>query len=206
MQKPLPTVVQAFHDLLQHEQKLKADGKGSGNKATTQSVALAAGSYSGNGSSNSNSTTKNPYKGNGGGETGTYKGSGSGETDQLFCNYCKKTNHVIKDCWRLKKKRQEREGSGNRFSSAVAQDADVEGDRNSQVEVGIRFSNTTGGFTAEEMNKLRTLLQSSSSSSPTSPQSPAINHRSHSVTNYLPQFPSYAGPSDQQENWFGKRT
>ncbi|CAL1410878.1 unnamed protein product [Linum trigynum] len=165
MQKPLPTVVQAFHDLLQHEQKLKAYGKGSGNKATTQSVALAAGSYSGTGSSNSNSTTKNPYKGNGGGETGTYKGSGS-----------------------------------------VAQDADVEGDRNSQVEVGSRFSNTTGGFTAEEMNKLRTLLQSSSSSSPTSPQSPAINHRSHSVTNYLPQFPSYAGPSDRQEDWFGKRT
>ncbi|CAL1382824.1 unnamed protein product [Linum trigynum] len=86
MQKALPTVVHAFHDLLQHEQKLKAEGNGAGNKIS-QSVALTAGSYSGAGSSNANSTAKSSYKGSG--ETGTYKGSG--ENDQLFCNYCKKT-------------------------------------------------------------------------------------------------------------------
>ncbi|CAL1412142.1 unnamed protein product [Linum trigynum] len=207
MQKPLPTVVQVFHDLLQHEQKLKADGNRNGNKGG-QSVALAAGSSSNSSVGNSSKGSNRNYNERAGNDRYNERAGNDrsgAETGELFCNYCKKTNHVIKeDCWRLKKKNQNKEGGQyNRFSGAVGHESDSEGERQLQVEVGSHSNSAAGGFTAEEIHRLRGLLQSSSS--PTSPQSPAVNHRSHSVTKYLPQFPNYGGPSEQQDDWFGQR-
>ncbi|CAL1389807.1 unnamed protein product [Linum trigynum] len=188
--KPLPTVVTAYDYLLQQEQKIKTEGS-IGKQKSGQSVALAVGS--GN-SSGSNDTPPRSYD----------RPEGDGERPGgLFCNYCKKTNHVIKDCWRLKKKRQDKEGMPrNRFAGSVGQGSGSEEGQDSEGRLQVETSSlhqNSGGFTVEEMNRLRGLLQSSTSTSPTSPQSPVINHRSHSVTNYLPKFPSHA------DDWFGDR-
>ncbi|CAL1407369.1 unnamed protein product [Linum trigynum] len=157
LMKPLPTVVMAFDDLLQHEHKLKAEG--SHKKKTGQSVALAVGG------GNSISTSRRANKDN---------PPAKGDREELFCNYCKKTNHVIKDCWRLKKRRQDREAAENagRFAGSVGQNIGSEEGSQSEglhIEVGNRFTSPVGGFTAEEMSRLRGILQMSNSTSPTSP-------------------------------------
>ncbi|CAI0421943.1 unnamed protein product, partial [Linum tenue] len=160
-----------------------------------QSVALAVGG------NNSNSTPPRANRDN---------PPAKGDREELFCNYCKKTNHVIKDCWRLKKKKQDRENAENagRFAGSVGQNIGSEEGSQTEglhIEVGNRFASPVGGFTAEEMSRLRSILQMSNSTSPTSPQSPVINHRAHSVTTHLPAFPNSAGPDISQDDWFGSR-
>ncbi|CAL1411282.1 unnamed protein product [Linum trigynum] len=185
--KPLPTVVAAYADLLQHEQKLRADkGKGS-----SQSVALAAyGNQSGQrpnaqgvGQNQmlNNRPVQRPNKEEVTSETG------------LFCRYCKMTNHNINDCWRLKRKNQGQPGNANaRFAGAVNDGDDVSQESQSVQNNGNANQSSNGNvfnmqLTGEEFNKLRFLLQgvpNSPSPSPSPPHSPR--------------------PSNLQDDWLGK--
>ncbi|CAL1355774.1 unnamed protein product [Linum trigynum] len=83
----------------------------------------------------------------------------------LFCRYCKKDNHVIQECWKLKRKNKE--GGGTNFVGSVDVNA-VE--RNgpgggtptySPTSPGSSSDNQSAfsGFTTEELNRLKALLQ-----------------------------------------------
>ncbi|CAL1395389.1 unnamed protein product [Linum trigynum] len=85
MLKPLPTVTIAVDDLLQYEQELKARG---GTKKG-QSVALAVG-----------------------GEGTRDNEVGDQGQGKKFCRFCKRNNHYIEECWRLKKKKDDAEKEG----------------------------------------------------------------------------------------------
>ncbi|CAL1373136.1 unnamed protein product [Linum trigynum] len=179
MMKPLPTVTAAVDDLLLHEQKLKGDQTRSKH---SQSVALAVGNQSG----------RDQYKGR--------QEAGSGK---LFCRYCKRTDHTIKDCWKLKKKEQEKEGfSGSISTDSAAPSSESTG---SISDDGSSPSKGVNAFSTDEITRLKTLLQFGMDAGPLSPgSSPRITPKAYSVSQFLPAFPNHAGPSDPEEHWFGK--
>ncbi|CAL1406372.1 unnamed protein product [Linum trigynum] len=175
MQKPLPSVSTAVDDLLQHEQKLKGDNVSGGKKSQTMVLAVE-------------------------GEQG--RDGNEGRQGRKFCRFCKMRNHNIEDCWKLKKKQGEQKdgtssGSNSssgtpRFVGSVNQsgtsDAHSEGSSTAEGS-GTQVSL---GFTAEEMNKLRYLLQAGAGS-PSPPNSPSINHQAFSVSQFLSPFPNHSG-------------
>ncbi|CAL1371157.1 unnamed protein product [Linum trigynum] len=79
MMSPLPPMETAFHFAIQHERKLSAKAN---QESAVESVALL------------------PPSGSQGKGKETPKGN-------LFCRYCKRDNHVIADCYRLKRKNKE---------------------------------------------------------------------------------------------------
>ncbi|CAI0559162.1 unnamed protein product [Linum tenue] len=188
-QKPLPTVSEAVDDLLQYEQKLKAEKGSAGKKA--QSVALAA-------------------------ET-LPQGSGQRSQGRKYCIYCKRPGHLVDECWRAKRKKDADNGSSSggsttsKFAGSVSQvssgDSSTEVSYNSDTPDGSPVSpaKVVAAFTPEEVNRLRLMMQTGANLSPSPPHSPSISHHAYSVSQYLPPFPNFSGPANKEDDWFSKR-
>ncbi|CAL1378238.1 unnamed protein product [Linum trigynum] len=92
----------------------------------------------------------------------------------LFCHYCKKGNHVIQDCWKLKKKN--REGGRKPFAGSVEVNTGDKGNGSSgspsysptSTVSHVEANSTFTGFTNEELFILKSLLQSTSTQPPSS--------------------------------------
>ncbi|CAL1408913.1 unnamed protein product [Linum trigynum] len=180
MQKPLPSVYEVVDDLLQHEQKLK--GEAGGNSKKSQSVALAV---------NSDQNTEQRQQG------------------KKYCEFCKRTGHNIDECWTKKRKDKEQRNGNNagntqgrgpsRFAGSVSQGSSGESQREGSVTGDtsdgspVSTAKSVVGFTPEEMNKLRFMMQSSANIANSPPPSPYIHHNAYSVSQYLPPFPNYSG-------------
>ncbi|CAN1852203.1 Retrovirus-related Pol polyprotein from transposon TNT 1-94 [Linum perenne] len=170
MMKPLPSVAAAFDDVLQHEEKLKG-GVTIGRGATSQPAVFAV-------SANQESTVQAVNR------TNFQAGK--------VCRYCKKDGHVIEDCMKLKwKRKQENQGGNNvgpnRFAGAVAQGGNENVNQHKFTAPTSAQSFTS--FSAEEMNKLKALLQSAPAPAPDSSQ----QHRAFSVSQGLSNPPNYSG-------------
>ncbi|CAL1411216.1 unnamed protein product [Linum trigynum] len=70
----------------------------------------------------------------------------------------------------------------------------------SNPSLETKSSQSSQWFTNEEFTKLKSLLQADSMS-PSPPLSPSLKHAAYSVTQHLPQFPNFSGPSDQEADW-----
>ncbi|CAL1353727.1 unnamed protein product [Linum trigynum] len=110
----------------------------------------------------------------------------------LFCRYCKKDNHVIADCYKLKRKNKEQGGISG-FARQV-QGVDSSGyeilskpETRNASESGDNFTNIR--LSNDDLSRLQKLLnQFSPPASPTSPVSPAptpnsINQQQSSMVN-----------------------
>ncbi|CAN1164293.1 hypothetical protein LINPERPRIM_LOCUS33090, partial [Linum perenne] len=132
-------------------------------------------------------------------------------TTELFCRYCKQTNHNIEDCYRMKnKRRNERNGAGpGGFQSYANNTHYGEQQREDYQQEHDRTSGSNNGplqLSPEDYSRLMLLLQktsntasSSSSSQPTnsSTRTPNPNNQSHS---------NFAGPSYTEDDWLCKRS
>ncbi|CAI0559160.1 unnamed protein product, partial [Linum tenue] len=184
---PLPAVETAVDDILQHEQKLKGD-KGQSTSGI-QSVALAA-----QGDQNKSFTPNKENK---------FESAKEGK----FCRYCKMGGHQKEECYRLKNKKA-RMGEGETFSGSMSQSKSQSGDSvSSGHSAGYDSKSSSSGslnFTTKEINKQRLLLHQPDSMSPSPPASPSIKHASYSVSEHLPTHSTYAGPNNQEPDWFSK--
>ncbi|CAN1778901.1 Retrovirus-related Pol polyprotein from transposon RE1 [Linum perenne] len=170
MMRPLPSIITAYNDALQHEEKLKS---GSGRGKESQAAAFAI-----------------P-------QAQRFDGAkiGSPTGDKKFCRYCKKDNHTIEDCPRLKNRRKlerssYRPGPGGSFAGTASVGGEVESNLPTSTNPGILGTYTAGGttFSNAEMNQLRTMLQVSSNGSSSAP-----SHHAFSVSQMQPQGTTYAG-------------
>ncbi|CAN1329604.1 hypothetical protein LINPERPRIM_LOCUS34712 [Linum perenne] len=101
---------------------------------------------------------------------------GKGIDENLFCRYCKKDNHTIENCYRLKNKKARENGNGisktgtARFAGSVVEEGSTSGDR---IASDIRsISDDRSGtvnmtLSPAEFARLKTLLQLPASSSTT---------------------------------------
>ncbi|CAL1383719.1 unnamed protein product [Linum trigynum] len=205
---PAPSLKLAYkHDLKLERQMGKQPTK----EATgVDSVALAAMN------SNKGKDQRPDYpRGN---RTSTYQGNYPGNSNPrsnndstsnnqqgLFCNYCKKTNHNIVDCWKLKRKRGEMPGQA--YAAAATNSSgpseQVSDNPSGDNEHTYKPSNTTTlRLAADDCNRLMMLLQQTTGSHQSQP---AIQPQAHSASRHLTPMPNNAGPSFTEEDWFCKR-
>ncbi|CAN1189995.1 Retrovirus-related Pol polyprotein from transposon TNT 1-94 [Linum perenne] len=163
--------------------KMERQVKGVCNKDTKQveSVALAAPTTG----MNKDSRFRNNY-GN------SNNNSGGDQKKELFCRYCKKDNHMIEDCLRLKwKRKNERNNagsSGNFAGSALTRQSESYAADNTQAENMGGDNSTNLRLSTEDCTRLMVLLQQSSQAA-----SSSTTHQpsSNSVTKL--QSPNCAG-------------
>ncbi|CAN1341474.1 hypothetical protein LINPERPRIM_LOCUS39179 [Linum perenne] len=179
---PPPTLKIAFKHALKLERQLKPHLK---ETKGVESVALAS--------------TGAPYPNR---EFRPTQGSSSNNPGRnedkpaLFCRYCKRDNHNIEDCYRLKNKRRNdaNRNSGNpRFAAAVGGGqfaASNAGDNNNDHNQGSNSSMVR--LTAEDCTRLMALLQQNSGTASSS-SNPAPTHQVHSATAHVTQLPYSAG-------------
>ncbi|CAN1223472.1 hypothetical protein LINGRAPRIM_LOCUS773 [Linum grandiflorum] len=139
----------------------------------------------------------------------------------LFCRYCKKVNHVIEDCLKLKNKKA-REGSSSsfgsnqpRFSGCVAGDVQsTTGGDSSNSEGGTDSAPMSMSLSSSEFARLKLFLQQPAS------QSPPVNYANFVQTPSTVPLPStrvtlptgetsmathsvsHSGPSISINDWF----
>ncbi|CAL1353736.1 unnamed protein product [Linum trigynum] len=148
MMVPLPTMETSFHYAIQHERQVSRPGQ----QAQVDFVALLA---------------NNQAKG---------KGNAKGTQGTLFCRYCKKDNHVISDCYKLKRKNKET-GSSSGFAGQL-QGIEVLGGGILPKPETRTLPETTDSFTSitlsnDDIGRLQRILNLfGSPSSPTSLGSP----------------------------------
>ncbi|CAN1846773.1 hypothetical protein LINPERHAP1_LOCUS38335 [Linum perenne] len=181
MMKPLPSVTAAYDDALQHEEKLKG-GIAIGQEQNPPVVFAVSKVPSGTDTASAQAVSSNRFSN----DTGEKK----------ICRYCKKENHLIDECRRLKWKReqeQKRRGfvtppATSRFAATVM----VDGQDSSSTSSDTSITSSTS-LSPEELHQLRSLLQTST---------PSV-HRAFSVSQGAPAPPTYSGPYQQQDDWFG---
>ncbi|CAL1377453.1 unnamed protein product [Linum trigynum] len=150
-----------------------------------------------------------------------------GNQQNLFCNYCKKNNHMIADCWKLKRKRGEPINSNfaaaATFGGSEEQGHDPPIQGQNQDNRPAPNSTTTLRLSSEDCSRL--MLQSTVSllfcSRPLvlysifiiifcaihGVQQPSHTPaQAHSVSRYINPMPNNAGPSFTEEDWFCKRS
>ncbi|CAN0842429.1 hypothetical protein LINGRAHAP2_LOCUS3597 [Linum grandiflorum] len=171
MMKPLPSVTVAYDDVLQHEEKLKG-GNTIGKEQLQSQHAVFSVPTSDDPKTALAAFSPRP----------NLPGSASSSAKK-FCRYCRKDNHVIEDCLKLKwKKKQELErGNTTASQSGSNRFANVVTHGRTEDPCGISES-PTPNFTAAEFNQLRILLQQSQ------PQ-----HSAHAVmqSSLIPPFAEY---------------
>ncbi|CAN1192604.1 Retrovirus-related Pol polyprotein from transposon TNT 1-94 [Linum perenne] len=111
-------------------------------------------------------------------------------TKGLFCRYCKKDNHMIEDCYRLKnKKAKEATAGGSRSGFAGAVSSDVGGMiteyRPATAERSVMASSS---LTADDVARLKLLLQQSVTT-----VSPVAETYANLITSTLPSTSSTSG-------------
>ena len=165
MMRPLPSITSAYDSALQHEEKLR--GGGAISKEAVHPSAFAV----------SMDNSADPLK-----------HAMAVNTDRkLFCKYCRKDNHIIEDCLKLKNKKkreQEQKASGGytnqstgRFAGMVVQDTESSNSSSSSS------TPNPGSFTPEELHQLRTLLQ----------QVAGPQHKALAVSHAPPQSSHHSG-------------
>ncbi|CAL1413265.1 unnamed protein product [Linum trigynum] len=155
MNSTLPSIDVVFKQFLQLERQMKSAPKSSG----VDSVALAVGSPQ-----NAKHNDRD-YK-----------------DGKKFCRYCKKDNHIISECYRLKNKKT-RESGGSSFAGSVEtgseSDSGILGAASVQQDAQNR-NNSIGLASLQlsnyQMDKLRILLLGSPQTSPSPPTSPSVRH------------------------------
>ncbi|CAL1398408.1 unnamed protein product [Linum trigynum] len=176
MSTHLPSIESVFKQMVQLERQLK----GSATKAGVNSLALLAqGSPSSgrpNSNSNSNPNARNPRD---------YTTEG-----KKWCRYCKKENHTIHECYRLKNKKSREGADGTPFAGAVDVSGSDGSSNTSSVATGSEPS-LSSLFTPDQFEKLRTLLNGSPSPSPSPPNSPHLPNV-NAVIRAPPQTPHFA--------------
>ncbi|CAN0862338.1 hypothetical protein LINGRAHAP2_LOCUS8445 [Linum grandiflorum] len=142
---PLPDINSAFKCAVQLERQMK----GAAVSSNVESIALAAGYQSGRGKAASAST--------------------------LFCRYCKKDNHTIDDCLKLKNKKTRMAGQSNwssnsSFAGSVVKEPGAQSlcgsaplSRTSSVSdssesLGVQSSMTPPSLSPDELARLRQIL------------------------------------------------
>ncbi|CAL1404860.1 unnamed protein product [Linum trigynum] len=176
MLDPLPDIDTVYRAVIQLERQMNT-GKG---KSTQDSIALAAAT------GNLNQRREDKRDAGREGKKG----------QELFCRYCKKDNHVIEDCYRLKNKRK-LEGGNRNFAGSVevnSGDGNNSAGSNTQSPTSPVSENRNSQegqsiwFTSDEISKLRNLLQHQSAT-PQFAQSNSVTTRSsapvpprHSIT------------------------
>ncbi|CAN1256856.1 hypothetical protein LINPERPRIM_LOCUS9439 [Linum perenne] len=116
--------------------------------------------------------------------------SSQGQGQGLFCRYCKKTNHNIEDCLRLKYKRQRERNAGGTGSYHRAANSAHCNEEPSLTQDNTPEHNNTLRLSSEDCNRLLALLQQNSNTASTSTNSPQANL---TRTNINPVYPNYAG-------------
>ncbi|CAN1192891.1 hypothetical protein LINPERHAP2_LOCUS41754 [Linum perenne] len=189
---PPPTLKVAFKYALKLERQLKPHLK---KAAGVESVALAStgsphqrrASYQGRDFRNSQSSI---------GQSSTSSGN-TEEKPALFYRYCKRENHNIEDCYRLKNKRRN-EANGNRnfgnprFTAAIGSEQHTgSGAGESTNDFSQGSNNSMVRLTAEDYTRLMALLQQKSGTASSS--NPPTHHQAHSATTNITQLPHSAG-------------
>jgi hypothetical protein len=77
---------------------------------------------------------RNQKSGNRGKSQGE-RGRSKSRNNNKFCKYCKKINHIIEDCWKLKNKEKRKNKSGDDGKAAIAS-----GDSYDNSDVLIAFA------------------------------------------------------------------
>ncbi|CAN1150025.1 hypothetical protein LINPERHAP2_LOCUS17333 [Linum perenne] len=133
----------------------------------------------------------------------------------LFCRYCKKDNHSIEDCYRLKNKKA-REASGGSSKSGFAAVVYSDAGGNGNIQTGGTFAESSSApaersvmtnvsLTNEDIARLKLLLQNSVPTASSIPETFA-----NLTTNNLPSTSDqisnhtvpYSGPSISEDDWF----
>ncbi|CAN1347700.1 Retrovirus-related Pol polyprotein from transposon RE2 [Linum perenne] len=129
------------------------------------------------------------HKPNSSNEASQAQGQGQG----LFCRYCKKTNHNIEDCLRLKHKRKmERSGNTGGYYRG-ANSAHYPGQQQSEGlpnQDNSSDHNATLRLSSEDCNRLMAILQQNSSTVSSSTNTPQANLTRTTPT---PVYPNFAG-------------
>ncbi|CAL1388385.1 unnamed protein product [Linum trigynum] len=208
MMDPAPSLKVAYKYALKLERQMtKQPPK---EAAGVDSVALAAANQGRNRDQRAEyprGGRQNTYQGNypNNQQRGTNETGGGGQQN-LLCNYYKRTNHVMADCWRLKRKRGEL--AGPNFAGAATSGGNHDQGINSfsaANEQDNRSQNTTTfQLTAEDCSRLMMLLHQQNTGSQATNQ-PNIQPQAHSVSRHINQMPDNAGPSYTEEDWFCKR-
>ncbi|CAN1138586.1 hypothetical protein LINPERHAP2_LOCUS10780, partial [Linum perenne] len=129
---------------------------------------------------------------------------GMEQKKELFCRYCKKDNHVIEDCLRLKYKRKNERNTYNPGSSghnfAGSSMTGQAGAENAQGEAKAVDGASNLRLSPEDCTRLMALLQQSNFTA--SSASPS-QHQANTAATHLSYF---AGPSNSEDDWFCKRS
>ncbi|CAN1335014.1 hypothetical protein LINPERPRIM_LOCUS36592 [Linum perenne] len=129
-----------------------------------------------------------------------------GQVQGLFCRYCKKTNHNIEDCLRLKHKRlRERNGGSSggfhrAANSTYCTDESLPNQANAEHNGAPRLS-------TEDYTRLMALLQQNSNTASSPSNTPQANlTRTTQITTPPNVYPNFVGPSHSDDDWFCKRS